>query len=407
MGGYGTPAETTGLVGYPPGPEAAVVTGAPLTAERGWNVHRYAPEARRSPRRASRAACRARVSGWSEAGDPPVLGWRVPAESTASAATPAEVLSECSGVRTGTTESTDDFPSTVRKGRLSYAVFQLARAHRGYAAAMLREMNLHSGQELLLMQLYERDGQTQSELLTSVGLDHSTVSKALRRMQDAGLLTREPTAHDRRVMVVRLTDKSHAMRKPIAAMWTVLEEILCSRPGLAESFIAIAGTIERAINDRHRVGARDTGGDRRRGHRAAVEIADPAAGALRQGRAAVHRTCGGLCLREGRTCRLRRTSSEPGHPIFVSPRYTVDPLWTFYGQSPRFRRFTAETKGNYATDTPLWLSALCSREKTCLDASPKDLTDFEHWRLGGLPGHRLQGEAGLRRSQAGSRARPP
>jgi hypothetical protein len=90
-----------------------------------------------------------------------------------------------------------------------------------------------------------------------------------------------------------------------------------------------------------------------------------------------------------------------GHPIFVSPQYTVDPLWTFYGQSPRFRRFTAETKRNYATDTALWLSALCSRGKTCLEASPKDLNDFEHWRLGGLPGHRLQGEAGLRRSQAG------
>ncbi|MDQ1033115.1 DNA-binding MarR family transcriptional regulator [Streptomyces umbrinus] len=153
------------------------------------------------------------------------------------------------------TESTDDFPSTVREGRLSYAVFQLARAHRGYAAAMLREMNLHPGQELLLMQLYERDGQTQSELLTSVGLDHSTVSKSLRRMQEAGLLTREPAAHDRRVMVVRLTDKGHAMRKPIAAMWTVLEEtsVRDLAPGEAESFIAIAGTIERAINDRHRV----------------------------------------------------------------------------------------------------------------------------------------------------------
>src|SRR3954470_15721853 len=122
------------------------------------------------------------------------------------------------------TEPAPQFPRTVREGRLSYAVFQLARAHRGLAAAMLRDMNLHPGQELLLMQLFDKDGQTQSELLESVGLDHSTVSKSLRRMQEAGLLTREPAEHDRRVMVVHLTDKGRALREPIAALWQTLEE---------------------------------------------------------------------------------------------------------------------------------------------------------------------------------------
>ena len=115
-------------------------------------------------------------------------------------------------------------PSTARHGRLSYAVFQLARAHRGQGAAILRELDLHPGQELLLMQLFDQDGLTQSELLGCVGLDHSTVSKSLRRMQDAGLLTREPAEHDRRVMVVRLTDKGRALREPIARMWQELED---------------------------------------------------------------------------------------------------------------------------------------------------------------------------------------
>ena len=89
---------------------------------------------------------------------------------------------------------TPRIPTTASKGQMSYAIFQLARARRARAAAMLREMDLHPGQELLLMQLLDRDGQTQSELLESVGLDHSTVSKSLRRMQDAGLLIREPAA---------------------------------------------------------------------------------------------------------------------------------------------------------------------------------------------------------------------
>jgi MarR family transcriptional regulator, organic hydroperoxide resistance regulator len=147
---------------------------------------------------------------------------------------------------------TPHIPTTAGTGPMSYAIFQLARAHRGCAAAMLREMDLHPGQELLLMHLFDRDGQTQAELVESVGLDHSTVSKALRRMQDAGLVIREPAEHDRRVMVVHLTDKGRAMRKPIATLWQTLEEASVANlsPQQTRSFVRTAYTIVEAINNR-------------------------------------------------------------------------------------------------------------------------------------------------------------
>jgi DNA-binding MarR family transcriptional regulator len=119
---------------------------------------------------------------------------------------------------------------------------------------LLRDLGLHPGQELLLMRLFDRDGQTQSELLDAVGLDHSTVSKSLRRMQEAGLLTREPAEHDRRVQLVRLTDQGRALREPIEAMWSTLERT--SVQGLSadevESFIALAQVIEKSIAGRAR-----------------------------------------------------------------------------------------------------------------------------------------------------------
>ena len=143
-------------------------------------------------------------------------------------------------------------PTTADAGPISYAIFQLARTHRAYAAALLREMDLYPGQELLLMHLLDRDGQSQSELLECVGLDHSTVSKALRRMQDAGLLIREPAAHDRRVMVVRLSDKGRAMREPIAALWQALERTSARTLSQqqAESFVETAYAITEAISSR-------------------------------------------------------------------------------------------------------------------------------------------------------------
>ncbi|MBF8185759.1 winged helix-turn-helix transcriptional regulator [Nonomuraea sp. K274] len=145
-------------------------------------------------------------------------------------------------------------PSTAHGGPVSYAIFTLARAHRGFAAGMLRELGLHPGQELLLMQLMDRDGQTQSELLESVGLDHSTVSKSLRRMQEAGLVVREQAEHDRRATLVRLTDKGRAMRGPIERMWTTLEEttIRDLDADQAQALITVARTIERSIAQRTR-----------------------------------------------------------------------------------------------------------------------------------------------------------
>ena len=139
-------------------------------------------------------------------------------------------------------------------GSLSYAIFQLARAHRAYAARLLRDLGLHPGQELLLMRLLDRDGQTQSELLAAVGLDHSTVSKSLRRMQEAGLLTRAPAEHDRRAVRVWLTGKGRAMRGDIGEMWAELER--ASVGGLdadtVEQFIATGAVIRQAIVDRDR-----------------------------------------------------------------------------------------------------------------------------------------------------------
>ncbi|MBY3989586.1 winged helix-turn-helix transcriptional regulator [Rhodococcus fascians] len=138
------------------------------------------------------------------------------------------------------------------EGRVSYAIFELARAHRSLAASLLRKMNLHPGQELILMHLHRRDGQTQSELVESIGVDHSTMSKALRRMQETGLLTREPAEYDRRVQVNHLTPQGEAMREPIAAMWHTLEEATTSNLSSrqAASLLRTARTIVESINSR-------------------------------------------------------------------------------------------------------------------------------------------------------------
>jgi DNA-binding MarR family transcriptional regulator len=119
---------------------------------------------------------------------------------------------------------------------------------------MLRDLGLHPGQELLIMRLLDRDDQSQSELQEAVGLDHSTVSRSLRRMQAAGLLVRAPAAHDRRVQQVRLTADGRALRRPLQDMWAHLEQLSVREldEDAITSFTSTALAIERAVTGRGR-----------------------------------------------------------------------------------------------------------------------------------------------------------
>ena len=69
-----------------------------------------------------------------------------------------------------------------------------------------------------------------------------------------------------------------------------------------------------------------------------------------------------------------------GDPVFLSPDCRVDPVLGLYGQSTRFRAYTAETRRNYATDISLLLTFLWGRGREWTSASARDVEDFEHWR---------------------------
>ena len=85
--------------------------------------------------------------------------------------------------------------------------------------------------------------------------------------------------------------------------------------------------------------------------------------------------------RLGRSCDSRaigRDSSGGPHLSVPDPR--VDPQLSSYVQSIGFRRHTAETRRNYATDLRLFLTFLWGRKVNWQDATRKDVEDYEDWR---------------------------
>jgi hypothetical protein len=61
-------------------------------------------------------------------------------------------------------------------------------------------------------------------------------------------------------------------------------------------------------------------------------------------------------------------SIRAGDPVFLSPDHRVDPLLGVYARSRTFRRYTAETKRNYATDIALLLTFLWCRGRGWTEA---------------------------------------
>jgi DNA-binding MarR family transcriptional regulator len=118
------------------------------------------------------------------------------------------------------------------------------------AASLLADLGLHPGQELTLMQLWDKDGQSQKALCEALRLDHSTIAKSLRRLEETGLLTRCKSDEDARVSLVRLTEAGRALRERTHAAWAELERRTAA--GLSDAdrvaFVALARQIAAGID---------------------------------------------------------------------------------------------------------------------------------------------------------------
>ncbi|MFB5676848.1 MarR family winged helix-turn-helix transcriptional regulator [Paenibacillus terreus] len=90
---------------------------------------------------------------------------------------------------------------------------------------MLREAGLYPGQEIVLMQLWHRDSQSQNSLSRSLRLDHSTIAKSVRRLEEAGLVTCSRSEEDKRVTIVSLTQAGREFEPKVIEAWSKLEEI--------------------------------------------------------------------------------------------------------------------------------------------------------------------------------------
>lgn len=128
--------------------------------------------------------------------------------------------------------------------------FALAVASRTVISVyrpLLEPLGLTHPQYLVLLALWESEPLSVSELSRRLDLDTATLSRLLRRLENAGLVSRARNPHDERSLAVVLTaDGRRLRRKALKIPGAVVESLGVELDELIDLHARLTGVIEAA-----------------------------------------------------------------------------------------------------------------------------------------------------------------
>lgn len=120
--------------------------------------------------------------------------------------------------------------------QLCFALYSTSLAMSKLYRKLLRPLDLTYSQYLVMMVLWERDALTVSEVGARLFLDSATLTPLLKRMEQAGLLTRARAASDERQVIISLTPQGDALRHEAAKL---PQSVLCATDCSIDQVIAM------------------------------------------------------------------------------------------------------------------------------------------------------------------------
>ncbi|MEQ6885561.1 MarR family transcriptional regulator [Salicola sp. Rm-C-2C1-2] len=132
--------------------------------------------------------------------------------------------------------------------QVCFALYSAQLAMSKVYRKLLKELDLTYPQYLVMLVLWEEDGQTVSGIGERLFLDSATLTPLLKRLETAGLLRRQRSQEDERQVEVVLTEQGQALRERAEA---VPESVMCATQCSPEE-------LERLRDDLHKLRQRLT-----------------------------------------------------------------------------------------------------------------------------------------------------
>ena len=102
--------------------------------------------------------------------------------------------------------------------QLCFALYAASRAMTAVYAPLLEGLGVTYPQYLVLLVLWDHDGERVSRIGERLQLDSATLTPLLKRLEARGLVERRRSAHDERVVEVFLTTDGKRLKRTCAEM---------------------------------------------------------------------------------------------------------------------------------------------------------------------------------------------
>ena len=128
---------------------------------------------------------------------------------------------------------------------LCFSLYSASMAISRAYKPMLDALGLTYPQYLVLHALWEQDGRTVGAIAERLGLESSTITPLVKRLESAGLVTRARNPDDERQVQVRLTPRGRDIRDECGC----LGEELLARSGMTGEQLGKLNRKVRALSD--------------------------------------------------------------------------------------------------------------------------------------------------------------
>ena len=110
------------------------------------------------------------------------------------------------------------------ENQLCHRFYLLSNAFTRAYRPLLEKLDITYSQYLVLMALWEKDDITIASLLQKTGIDGGAMSPILKRLSQKEYLTVEKDENDKRVKLVKLTDRGNSLKQEAE---TIPTQMMC------------------------------------------------------------------------------------------------------------------------------------------------------------------------------------
>lgn len=149
-------------------------------------------------------------------------------------------------METDLTEEKGNYDALKLQNQVCFPLYACSKELVRQYGPYLKELNLTYTQYIVMLVLWEKETVSSRELAACTHLDYGTLTPVLKRLDQAGYLTRQRAAEDERLLTLTLTEKGRALKASALAIPPAIAECM----GLsAEEFAALYKLTYKALKN--------------------------------------------------------------------------------------------------------------------------------------------------------------